>query len=254
MVKIIPLQCDARANKVRPKAHGRIPAACIAASVFGFLFLFALTSEFRDVPAADQGNTRSSIQNAASSDKDKRNGEIVAAVHRLVNDFRQEQGLEPLTLDPRISAEAREHSAKWPEAAAGLAIAALTGACKTSERKFLIALRQRTSVNVGYDNPARAAVEGWKKSSEHRKNMLGDFSLTGIGIAQSQAGGYFFTQIFVQPQVAVRGMIAATAHSRREFRRLLPFFQFFNQRIRSLGHGGEQVRVASEHPFAVLLL
>jgi uncharacterized protein YkwD len=42
-------------------------------------------------------------------------------------------------------------------------------------------------------------VDGWKNSPEHRKNMLGDFSLTGIGIAQSNDGGYFFTQIFIEP-------------------------------------------------------
>jgi uncharacterized protein YkwD len=54
-------------------------------------------------------------------------------------------------------------------------------------------------VNVGYDNPARVAVEGWSKSPEHRKNMFGNFSLTGIGIAQREDGRYFFTQIFIQP-------------------------------------------------------
>jgi uncharacterized protein YkwD len=170
------------------------------ASVFGFLFLFALTSEFRDVPAADQGNTRSSIQNAASSDKDKRNGEIVAAVHRLVNDFRQEQGLEPLTLDPRISAEAREHSAEMARSGGRISHRGFNRRLQDIGTKIPYrAAAENVAVNVGYDNPARAAVEGWKKSSEHRKNMLGDFSLTGIGIAQSQAGGYFFTQIFVQP-------------------------------------------------------
>ena len=43
------------------------------------------------------------------------------------------------------------------------------------------------------------AVEGWSKSPEHRKNMLGNFSLTGIGVAQGQEGRYFFTQIFIEP-------------------------------------------------------
>jgi uncharacterized protein YkwD len=52
---------------------------------------------------------------------------------------------------------------------------------------------------VGHENPAGTVVDGWKNSPEHRKNMLGDFSLTGIGIAQSNDGGYFFTQIFIQP-------------------------------------------------------
>jgi hypothetical protein len=29
--------------------------------------------------------------------------------------------------------------------------------------------------------------------------MLGDFTLTGIGIAQSEQGSYFITQIFLKP-------------------------------------------------------
>jgi uncharacterized protein YkwD len=58
---------------------------------------------------------------------------------------------------------------------------------------------ENVAANAGYGDPAQQAVEGWKTSPGHRKNMLGDFSLTGIGIAQSSDGTYFFTQIFVEP-------------------------------------------------------
>jgi uncharacterized protein YkwD len=56
-----------------------------------------------------------------------------------------------------------------------------------------------SALSVGHEDPARTVVEGWRKSPEHRKNMLGAFSLTGIGVAQSKNGGYFFTQIFIEP-------------------------------------------------------
>ena len=58
--------------------------------------------------------------------------------------------------------------------------------------------RQNVAVNAGYDDPAAAAVEGWKKSPEHRKNMLGDFNLTGIGVTRGEDDRYFFTQIFIR--------------------------------------------------------
>ena len=58
---------------------------------------------------------------------------------------------------------------------------------------------ENVAVNRGYNNPAEAAVEGWSKSPEHRMNMLGNFSLTGIGVAQGQEGSYFFTQILIEP-------------------------------------------------------
>lgn len=58
---------------------------------------------------------------------------------------------------------------------------------------------ENVAASIGYENPARAAVEGWKTSLRHRENMLGDFTLTGIGIAQSEQGSYFITQIFLKP-------------------------------------------------------
>lgn len=73
---------------------------------------------------------------------------------------------------------------------------------RLNEIRKTIALRaaaENIAANIGYKNPAREAVEGWKKSPRHRKNILGDFSLTGIGVAGSKQGRYFFTQIFLQP-------------------------------------------------------
>jgi uncharacterized protein YkwD len=60
------------------------------------------------------------------------------------------------------------------------------------------AAAENVAAAKGEKDPARTVVEGWTKSAGHRKNMLGDFSLTGVGVAQSKDGTYFFTQIFVK--------------------------------------------------------
>jgi uncharacterized protein YkwD len=60
------------------------------------------------------------------------------------------------------------------------------------------ATAENVAANIGYKNPAREAVEAWKNSERHRRNMLGDYSLTGIGVARSAQGHYFFTQIFLR--------------------------------------------------------
>jgi uncharacterized protein YkwD len=52
--------------------------------------------------------------------------------------------------------------------------------------------------NQGYSKPDEQAVEGWIKSSGHRKNMEGDFDLTGIGITKNAKSEYYFTQIFIK--------------------------------------------------------
>jgi uncharacterized protein YkwD len=171
------------------------------AALLCFVFSLALAGEFEGVLAASRKNPQSLPgREAISPGKDKENAEIVAAVHRLVNEFRQEQGLKPLTLDPIISAEAREHSAALARNGGSISHRGFKQRLEDIRKRIPYrAAAENVALNVGYDNPARAAVEGWKKSPEHRKNMLGDFSLTGIGVAQDTGGGYFFTQIFVEP-------------------------------------------------------
>ena len=160
---------------------------------------FVLSGGFRDRLAARQENTRSSRQDATSPEQDKTQREIAATVYRLVNEFRRKHGLKPLTLDPVISSRAREHSADMAQND-GISHRGFAERIKDIEKKIPYrAAAENVAVNLGYINPAGAAVEGWSKSPEHRKNMLGEFSLTGIGIAQGKDGRYFFTQIFVQP-------------------------------------------------------
>jgi uncharacterized protein YkwD len=163
--------------------------------------LLELAGEFQGVSVASRDNPQSLTgPDAISPGKDKQNAEIGAAVHRLVNELRRKQGLKPLTLDPMISAQAREHSVEMAEGG-NISHRGFDQRLQDIRKKLRYrAAAENIAVNVGYDNPAPAAVEGWRKSPDHLKNMLGDFSLTGIGIAQGEDGRYFFTQIFIQPQ------------------------------------------------------
>jgi uncharacterized protein YkwD len=43
---------------------------------------------------------------------------------------------------------------------------------------------------------AREVVDGWLKSPGHKKNIEGNFTLTGIGYAHNKKGDIYFTQIF----------------------------------------------------------
>ena len=57
---------------------------------------------------------------------------------------------------------------------------------------------ENVAYNEGYSTPAERAVTGWIKSDGHRQNSVGDYNLTGIGIAQNERGEYYFTQIFIK--------------------------------------------------------
>jgi len=45
---------------------------------------------------------------------------------------------------------------------------------------------------------AKDVVTMWKNSSEHRKNMLGDYKYIGIGTAPDAKGQLYYTEIFVR--------------------------------------------------------
>ncbi|MCI0422890.1 MAG: CAP domain-containing protein, partial [Acidobacteria bacterium] len=55
--------------------------------------------------------------------------------------------------------------------------------------------------NVARNNSpdsARVAIEGWRQSPKHLKNILNEkFTDTGIGVAVNSEGLVFFTQIFL---------------------------------------------------------
>ena len=52
--------------------------------------------------------------------------------------------------------------------------------------------------NVAYGQlTAEKVVQLWLKSPGHRKNIEGDYNITGIGIAPAKDGTIYFTQIFM---------------------------------------------------------
>jgi uncharacterized protein YkwD len=45
---------------------------------------------------------------------------------------------------------------------------------------------------------AKEVVEGWLNSPGHKRNIEGDFTLTGIGVAKNNKGIIYYTQIFTK--------------------------------------------------------
>lgn len=140
--------------------------------------------------AADTGSTTDTTANFP---------DMVQTIHAQINQFRQSQGLEPLTLDPVISTQARQHSQTMTQTGT-LSHDGFEQRVEVIRQQLALqSAAENVGTNQGYDNPAQQAVEGWQNSPGHRQNILGDFSQTGIGIAQDDQGQYYFTQIFVQP-------------------------------------------------------
>lgn len=121
------------------------------------------------------------------------------ATHQQINQYRQSQNLPPLLLDARISDEARQFSQKMAKKEAPFSHDGFDGRVKGIGKSIRFqSVGENLAFNMGYSDPVTVAVQGWIKSPGHRKNMVGDFELTGIGIAKNPKGEYYFTQLFVK--------------------------------------------------------
>lgn len=114
-----------------------------------------------------------------------------------VNEYRRSKGLSALQPNSYISSVALVHSRDM-----------VTGKSPFGHNGF----RQRVDqisghlgrLHVAAENVAsgpmgaREVVDGWLRSPGHRRNIEGDFRLTGIGLAEASNGMIYFTQIFVR--------------------------------------------------------
>lgn len=116
-----------------------------------------------------------------------------------INQYRSSRSLPALVLDPRISAQALAHSQAMANGRVPFSHNGFQQRVQAIARAIPYrGAAENVAYNQGYGNPAQQAVQDWLKSSGHRKNIEGQFDLTGIGIARNTKGEYYFTQIFIK--------------------------------------------------------
>jgi uncharacterized protein YkwD len=121
------------------------------------------------------------------------------SIYQQVNQYRKSRDLPPLTLDSRISEQSRIHSDAMASGRVPFSHNGFDDRVKALSRSIPYrSAAENVAYNQGYSNPGKQAVEGWIKSPGHRKNMEGNFNLTGIGVSKNAKGEYYFTQIFIK--------------------------------------------------------
>ena len=120
-----------------------------------------------------------------------------AEILRLVNQHRLAIGRPALQANSFISSIALEHSRDM--------LAGRTPFGHEGFRDRMDRIQKKLGkMHVGAENvasgpmSAREVVEGWLHSPGHRRNIEGDFRLTGIGLAFRRDGNIYFTQIFAR--------------------------------------------------------
>lgn len=127
-------------------------------------------------------------------------GTLEREVHDLVNEHRHAMGRRPLVYNAETVSQARRHSQAM---ASGQGEVHHHG---VEERRAALlrsieftAFAENVAANSSAEShTAETAMQRWLKSAGHRRNIEGDFTLTGVGVARSATGLYFFTQIFLK--------------------------------------------------------
>ena len=127
--------------------------------------------------------------------------DLVQSVYSKVNEHRAEKNLPRLILHEKLNLIARKHSASMAQ-----------GVVEWSHHgyhdrfreigKYVAGMNKAENLARiwGHADPAQKAIEEWITSPSHRKAMEdARFGVTGIGVAKSLTGKYYFTQLFVQP-------------------------------------------------------
>ena len=166
-------------------------------------FLLVLTgfATFHIMMSCSRATTPTAKAPAAKTvtraDPDAPTGSMNDQILYYTNKFRASNGLPPLKAEINCNLLAEKHSQDMASgktafghdgfevraAAIGKVLGGMSGAAE----------------NVAYGTlDAKGVVDGWIKSPGHRKNMLGNFNLIGIGYAQGKGRIMYFTQLFIK--------------------------------------------------------
>ncbi|PSB01086.1 CAP domain-containing protein [Merismopedia glauca] len=116
-----------------------------------------------------------------------------------INQYRAGRGLPPLTSNATIRQQARLHSQNMANGTVPFGHQGFQQRLQAIARVIpLMAMAENVAYNSGYSDPVTTAVQGWLKSPGHKVNIEGNYNLTGIGVAKSRTGAYYFTQIFLR--------------------------------------------------------
>ena len=120
----------------------------------------------------------------------------------LINQQRSKSNLQPLAWSDDAAKIARLHSENMANYNF-FSHAGVDGLLVNDRADFFgirkwQAIGENIAYNQGFENPVEFAVERWMQSPKHRDNLLsGRWKESGIGIAVTENGTYYFTEVFL---------------------------------------------------------
>ena len=155
---------------------------------FSSLAIFARVPSFR--PAARELATSAASFASPSA-------EMESEILRLVNGHRHSMGLTPVQMNTLESTVARLHSQNMASGKIPFGHSGFNERAAYLNKKMGPITLVAENVASGQMS-AREVVDGWLHSPGHRRNIEGNFKLTGIGLARGSNGMIYYTQIFTR--------------------------------------------------------
>ncbi len=157
-------------------------------SVFTLMLISSLS-------ACAQKATHATITYSNSRDIDTKG--MAKGILYYINEYRASIGLPALQMISEASSEATKHSIEMANRTTAF------GHDGFDERIDNIVKRigfvHASAENVAYGKlTAKEVVDLWLNSPGHKKNIEGNYALTGLGIAKDADGLIFYTQIFLR--------------------------------------------------------
>ncbi len=155
----------------------------IFAQLLGILLIGSL------MPSCAQSNT---------SDEDFTTMEL--SILQEVNNYRATKRLKPLQMVPLISEAALKHSKDMGRGRVAFGHDGFDDRMDRIMRKIDNA--NACAENVAFGKfTAQEVVKRWIQSPGHRKNIEGNYNMTGIGVIRGRDGYPYFTQIFINQRM-----------------------------------------------------
>ena len=178
---------------------------CLLTAVPWFWFDSKARGQTREDTDVEKMTTEAGVSESVATPIPNASEQIVAAT----NQFREQQGLSPVEVDPNLQAAAK-YFAKYM--ARTHTYGHTADGQRPSERAkqhgydYCIVAENIAYAysSLGYEprELAERFVTGWKESPKHRENMLDpDVTQTGVAVAQGGKSGYYFAvQMFGRPE------------------------------------------------------
>lgn len=136
-----------------------------------------------------------SYMHETSSSQQTDNQAIQKTIFESVNAYRTEHGLNALKLDSFISEVARKHSLNMAEHKTPFGHNEFNNRMKTIFSHYGQTYSMAENVAFTEFEPT-TVTQMWLHSRGHRKNIEGNYNLTGIGYVRDKFGRSYVTQIF----------------------------------------------------------